>query len=137
MSAPQAPDERTTVRVLAEALEDAALRYLGRDLGTLHRDDIAQAGLDALAAAGYAVVRLPEPAVTVRVCGCGDVPGGPPGTGCSAECMDPAVVSFGGRVDLDVQDRTVVDGGGDAYTQEVAALHAAALLAAARWPGER
>lgn len=38
-------EERT--RRAGEAMEDASVRWLGRDLGTVHRDDIAQAALDA------------------------------------------------------------------------------------------
>lgn len=38
------------VKAVGEALEDAALTHLGRDLGTAHRDDIATAALQALAA---------------------------------------------------------------------------------------
>jgi hypothetical protein len=37
-----------TVTAAAEAMEDAAMRWIGRDLGTIHRDDIAR---DALLAA--------------------------------------------------------------------------------------
>lgn len=32
----------------AEALEDAVLRLTGRDVGTIHRDEIARAVLDAV-----------------------------------------------------------------------------------------
>lgn len=39
------PDE--AVRAAAEAIEDGAIRLLGRDLGTIHRDDIVRAGLAA------------------------------------------------------------------------------------------
>jgi hypothetical protein len=35
------------VRRAAEAMEDAAVRWLGRDLGTARRDDIARAALEA------------------------------------------------------------------------------------------
>lgn len=35
------------VRRVGEALEDAALLHLGRDLGTVHRDDIARAAIKA------------------------------------------------------------------------------------------
>ncbi|HEY0636452.1 MAG TPA: hypothetical protein VGD67_02290 [Pseudonocardiaceae bacterium] len=85
---------------------------------------------------GTATIALPHPVVTARVCGCGVPPDGAPGgEGCTAECMKPAVVSFGGRVDLDVQDRTIVDGSGEAYTPEVAELHGACLVAAAHWGG--
>ncbi|WP_275558514.1 hypothetical protein [Streptomyces sp. 5-6(2022)] len=37
------------VRAAAEAIEDACLTHIGRDLGTIHRDDIARAGLEAAA----------------------------------------------------------------------------------------
>lgn len=36
------------VRPLAEAMEDAAMRLIGRDLGTIHRDDIAAEALAAV-----------------------------------------------------------------------------------------
>lgn len=45
MSDDPIPDEAVTVA--AEAIEDEAMRALGRDLGTLHRDDIVRAGLAA------------------------------------------------------------------------------------------
>jgi hypothetical protein len=35
------------LRVVGEAIEDAALRHLGRDLGTIHRDKIAAAAYAA------------------------------------------------------------------------------------------
>ncbi|MFF6847127.1 hypothetical protein [Streptomyces antimycoticus] len=37
------------VRAAAEAIEDECLERLGRDLGTIHRDNIARAGLEAAA----------------------------------------------------------------------------------------
>lgn len=46
--------EMTPVRLAAEAMEDAAMRYLGRDLGTIYRDKIAQAGLAAIPVEGMA-----------------------------------------------------------------------------------
>lgn len=42
-----------TVRAAAEAIEDECLRRLGRDLGTIHRDDIVRVGLEAAARAGW------------------------------------------------------------------------------------
>lgn len=39
------PDK--AVSIAAEAMEDEAMRLLGRDLGTLHRNDIARAALEA------------------------------------------------------------------------------------------
>jgi hypothetical protein len=44
------------VEAAGEAIEDAALRYLGRDVGTLHRDDIAHAAL----VAAHAVAPAPR-----------------------------------------------------------------------------
>lgn len=44
-------ESEAVVRPAAEAMEDAAFKYLGRDLGTIHRDDIAAAALSALAEA--------------------------------------------------------------------------------------
>lgn len=44
-------DERAReveVRLVGEAIEDAAMRLKGRDLGTVHRDQIAREALDAL-----------------------------------------------------------------------------------------
>lgn len=35
------------VTAAAEAIEDEAIRRIGRDLGTVHRDDIVRAGLAA------------------------------------------------------------------------------------------
>lgn len=46
------PITAAMVRAAAEAMEDECLRRLGRDLGTVHRDDIARAGLEAAARAG-------------------------------------------------------------------------------------
>ncbi len=40
---PHIPGE--AVRLAAEAIEDEAVRRLGRDLGTVHRDEIVRAGL--------------------------------------------------------------------------------------------
>lgn len=45
MSTPEIPDE--AVRLAAEAIEDASMRMLGRDLGTLHRDEIVRDGIAA------------------------------------------------------------------------------------------
>lgn len=42
-----APEVTPAVRRAAEALEDAALRLTGRDLGTIYRDRIAREGLAA------------------------------------------------------------------------------------------
>lgn len=39
----------TPIETAAEAMEDAALSLIGRDLGTLHRNDIARAALASLA----------------------------------------------------------------------------------------
>lgn len=36
------------VRLVGEAIEDAAMRLKGRDLGTVHRDQIAREALDAI-----------------------------------------------------------------------------------------
>jgi hypothetical protein len=36
-----------TVEQVAQAIENAAIQWLGRDLGTLHRNDIARAALAA------------------------------------------------------------------------------------------
>lgn len=54
MAATEPDDRRADIpdewaKKAGEAVEDAALRYLGRDLGTLHRDDIARAAIDAVA----------------------------------------------------------------------------------------
>lgn len=57
-------DEQGRTTVAAEAMEDAAFRWIGRDLGTIHRDDIAA---EALAAAdrwdrehGYVRIKLED-----------------------------------------------------------------------------
>lgn len=47
---PEISDEAVTAA--AEAMEDAAMRWTGRDLGTIHRDDIAREALAAAVAAG-------------------------------------------------------------------------------------
>jgi hypothetical protein len=44
---PAAPEVTPAVRRAAEAMEDAALRLTGRDLGTIYRDRIAREGLAA------------------------------------------------------------------------------------------
>lgn len=42
------PDYEVEVRLVGEAIEDAAMRLKGRDLGTVHRDQIAREALAAL-----------------------------------------------------------------------------------------
>jgi hypothetical protein len=81
-----------------------------------------------------ALVALPEPVVTARVCGCGQAPEGAPGwEGCSAHCMAPEVVTFDHLIDLDLQDGVAHDGVWRSYTREAAEHLGAALIAAARW----
>jgi hypothetical protein len=57
MSDPQITEEM--IQAAAEAMEDAAVELIGRDLGTIHRNRIAERGLRA-ALAGRAVLALPE-----------------------------------------------------------------------------
>jgi hypothetical protein len=49
----------------AEAIEDAAMLMIGRDLGTLHRNDIVQAGLDAADAVDP--VRAQPPVIAIHL----------------------------------------------------------------------
>lgn len=49
MTTPDTPIPDEAVRLAAEAIEDEAIRHIGRDLGTIHRDDIVRAGLTAAA----------------------------------------------------------------------------------------
>lgn len=48
MSAADEQAREVEVRLVGEAIEDAAMRLKGRDLGTVHRDQIAREALDAL-----------------------------------------------------------------------------------------
>lgn len=48
MSAADEHAREVEVRLVGEAIEDAAMRLKGRDLGTVHRDQIAREALAAL-----------------------------------------------------------------------------------------
>jgi hypothetical protein len=48
VSADDAQAREVEVRLVGEAIEDAAMRLKGRDLGTVHRDQIAREALDAI-----------------------------------------------------------------------------------------
>lgn len=48
MSAADEQAREVEVRLVGEAIEDAAMRLKGRDLGTVHRDQIAREALAAL-----------------------------------------------------------------------------------------
>ncbi len=43
------------VRAVGEAIEDACLTHLGRDVGTIHRDDIARAAIAAMPPAEHCI----------------------------------------------------------------------------------
>lgn len=89
--------------------------------------------LDALDAAGYAVVHLPEPASVELVCGCDTPPNDVSTAGCCNECMQPALAFFDGSVSVDLQHGALYDGTGRTFEAPAAELQAARLLAAARY----
>lgn len=43
------------VRAVGEAIEDACLQWIGRDVGTVHRDDIARAAIAAMPPAEHCI----------------------------------------------------------------------------------
>lgn len=52
------------IAAAAEAMDNEAIRCLGRDLGTVHRDDIAAAALGAALAAGLVAAPAAQPIIT-------------------------------------------------------------------------